>query len=156
MSEKLSHWASIAEIASSLAVLVTLIVLIFQMRENTAAIQRQAALERTRIVSTDMINSGELPRILSNIQARDGVPEVEQAFIEEYGMSPEDSIRWARHLGFIWGAFEADYFAGIPGLEANIRFGQQFADGQLFWKMAKSQYDPEFVRWVDEEVLAGE
>ena len=43
MNQKLSDWASIAEIASSVAVVVTLIVLVVEVRGNTEAIRAQTA-----------------------------------------------------------------------------------------------------------------
>ena len=39
MSRKLSHWASVAEIASGIAVVITLVVLVIGIRENTDAIR---------------------------------------------------------------------------------------------------------------------
>jgi len=50
LNQKLSDWATIAEVIGSFAVVVTLIVLIIQVRENTDVVQatnRQSAAERS-------------------------------------------------------------------------------------------------------------
>jgi len=42
MNQKLSDWASMAEIASAIAVVVTLVLVLVELRENTEAVRAAA------------------------------------------------------------------------------------------------------------------
>ena len=46
---KLAKWASVAEITSALAVILTLLILIFEVRDNTQAIERNYQQESFRL-----------------------------------------------------------------------------------------------------------
>ena len=44
-----------------------------------------------------------------------GFLAIVQAFMDEYKLTPVESMRWRRYLGLSWSPFEADYFASVPG-----------------------------------------
>lgn len=150
MSEKLSNYASIAEILSSIAVLVTLIFLVAEVRTNTATLQRQVDLDRA-VRQNQMMDSPYLPGILAKIKARDpeSISSVRQAFMDRYELTFEESDRYVRYLREIWLGYEADFFFDEPGLDRFIRGGIANPDQALFWENSKMFFDEEFVRYVD-------
>ena len=76
-----------------------------------------------------------------------------QAFMDEYKLTPVESMRWTRYLGLSWGAFEADYFASVPGAW-RLRFETHCSlDQQLYFGLGTSDLDPEFVQWVEENIV---
>ena len=67
MKFSLSEWGSISEILGGIAIVISLAILIVEVRENTAALERQMAHDRMQSVSRDMIQTQELPKILHKI-----------------------------------------------------------------------------------------
>jgi hypothetical protein len=107
MNQKLSDWASIAEIASGIAVVVSLIFLIVGIRENTE-ITRAAAYER----SVDSFNEWRM-WLSSDDELRRGY---ETWFAGHGDDLDEDILRrvgWA--VNVVWAIYEKSYFANQAG-----------------------------------------
>ena len=145
---KLQKWALIAEVVGSIAILATLIVLVIETRGNTAELRRQSALDRARFVSTDMLNSPDLAGLLARIKEQDGYEPVTKAFMDEYGFTAEEAIRFGRHLEGIWFTIQADFFAGVD-LEEEVEWSCTFPDTRLFLLNAQDQFDQEFVDFYE-------
>lgn len=120
MDKKLSDWASIAEIVSSLAVVFTLVFLIFGIRENTE-ITRAAAYDRNIDSLNEargwIANSPELSTIYRAFL------NDETAAIEEPQITQLNLL-----MNAIFGVFEKAYFAfqyGHIGQSEWSRFERQ-------------------------------
>ena len=103
MSNKLSTWASIGEILSSLAVVVTLIVLIQGVEENNA-VTRANAVER----SFDSLNEWRMA-----VSQDEQVVRVLRAFNEGRSNELTDAEEYRMFLMLLslWGIFEKSYYA---------------------------------------------
>lgn len=148
---KLERWAHWAEIGASLAVVVSLVFLIQEVRYNTKILERQAVLDRTEAFNTPFFGNSDLPSILVRIKAVDGGDPVEQAFIDRYALTPEEAAQWVRHLALLWTVLEADYRVnGESGSLAAIARGLlESPDNQLFWELGAPQVSSiEFRDWV--------
>ena len=82
MNQKLSDWANIAQITSSVAIIVTIIVLIVEVRANTETIQTQAisevfAAQRERNARL-IENHGGLADIRIKVDVGDTLTKVEE------------------------------------------------------------------------------
>src|SRR3990170_2301333 len=106
---KLEKWVPVGELVASVAVVVSLVFLMREVRVNTRAIERQAVLERAQAINAPFLTESAVPEILAKIKAVDGAEAMEQAFIERYGLSHEEASIWARYLGVIWTGIEADF-----------------------------------------------
>ena len=149
---KIAEWAPIAEVVSSVAVVVTLCVLVLEVRDNTAALERQARLDRMETTFGDFYRSPYLPAIVVKIDAVDGVGETSKEFIERYGLSQEETVRWFRYLSKEWGSINADYeyFGDQIRLRRAIAALMRFPTHQIYWeKFGKQQYQPDFVQYVE-------
>lgn len=150
---KLELWTRICEIVSSLAVVVTLIFVIFEVRDNAAATNRQIAIERANLMFGEMYRSEYLPSLQVKIEQVDGVPDAERAFMERYKMSHEEAIRWTTYLFREWVVLLADYSVhGSSNPETNtvIRILLRNPDQQLYWETALKRALPDdFVRYVE-------
>ena len=148
---KVERWAHWAEIIASLAVVVSLVILVQEVRRNTAAIERQAVLDRATAVNGPFMEESPLPAIIAKIKAVDGADEIDSAFVDRYDLSYEEAVRWTRHLSLIWQALEADFLArGVsPESERMIKSLLAAPDNQLLWEMGAPQVgDPEFRNYV--------
>jgi len=134
--ENASRWV---EIAANVGVIVTLVLLVAEVRTNTRALQRQAFMDRSTALNGPFFEDPDLARILTGIKEVDGWgnEEWEPAFVDRYGMSLEDAVRWGRHLGMIWQGLEADYVLEGPseGLASRVRLLLQFPDNELLWEL---------------------
>jgi hypothetical protein len=118
MNQKLSDWANLAQIASGIAVVVTLVFLILDLRENTdvtrAAMYQQSSVSLTEF-RRDIMRDPELARLYSaflNNQAEgiDGVDRVRlnQLVLNNFQIS--ENAFFARRYGLLgnaeWSRFE--------------------------------------------------
>jgi hypothetical protein len=138
---KLEQWAQWAEIVASVAIVVSLVFLVQEVRYNTSILERQAVLDRTAAFNDQFFEDSPLPEILSKVKAVDGPEPLEQAFVERYGLSYEEAVRWVRHLSFVWSALEADYQMNgrSQALEAVASGLLDYPDNQLFWDRGAPQ-----------------
>jgi len=115
MNQKLSYWASIAEIAASIAVVITLLLVVASMRANTNALQANTYHELMRDVNS------------YRASARDsGLSMTEEGIAEIFATGQPDQLQRFGYLTIqLWGIYEAAFFArerGILGDNEWIRF----------------------------------
>ena len=148
---KLDRWAHWAEIGASIAVVASLLLLVQQVRQNTLMLERQIALDRATAFNTPFLEESELPEILTRIKAVDGPEPVEEAFVERYDLTYEQSARWVRHLALIWTALESDFHLNgrSDALDAVAWTLLGSADNRLYWQNGAPQItDGEFRGYV--------
>ena len=113
---KLEKLANISEILSSIAIVITLIVLVFEVQGNTATLQRQIDIERASR-SNDIMNSPYIPRILAKMSEIDpGESIIDQTFMERYELTKEEAMRITRYFRINWRGHEADFISDQPGV----------------------------------------
>lgn len=132
MKLKLSEWASIAEIAASIAVVVTLLLVVASMRENTNAIQANTYQNFMRDLNdwraSVRMTGGPLTvrQVTEAIESgsTDAFAEIQLVFLQ------------------LWGIYEAAFFANERGVlganewarfERMICFERNSADTVRFW-----------------------
>jgi hypothetical protein len=147
----LQAWAHRAEITASFAVVVTLVFVLFEVRNNTVAIERQVNLDRSAILSAPFLASPDLAEILAKVKAVDGLPPLTQAYSERYNLSVEQSIVWERHLYSIWDGLQADYLHSGPSeiLDDYIRDLLSDPDEQMYWEHLAGFYTADFRSHVE-------
>jgi hypothetical protein len=107
MNQKLSDWASIAEIVSGIAVVVSLIFLIAGIRENTE-ITRAAAYER----SIDSFNEWRM-WLSSDDELRRGYETWFAGHGDDLDEDILSRVGWA--VNVVWAIYEKSYFANQAG-----------------------------------------
>ena len=147
---KLQNWVRTAEITASVAVVVTLAFVAQEVRRNTLALERQAALERASAIASPFLGESGLPGVLAKIKAIDGLDPVPQAFVDQYGLSPEEAIIWERHLWLIWAGLEADFAltGGTPEITGLIGVLLSNPDNQTYYANVERQASEEFKDFV--------
>jgi len=145
---KLSGWASIAEIISGTAVLITLVFLVFGIRENTE-ITRAAAYDRNidslNQWRLDVAQNEELLRAWNAYRRGDIGGRIEA---EDAGLG--------LILTALWGIYEKSYYAnkyGILGVSEWSRFEVQICSSRsinvkLWNEMVKIRLTEEFADYV--------
>lgn len=106
---QLRTWVDIAEITASLAVVVTLVILIVQIREAGLIEQRESAIRAAEWDAAVFLQSDVLAEALTKIKAVDGIEEGIQELMDRYDMSYEQAAAWNRYLVLNWAGVQADY-----------------------------------------------
>ena len=152
MNQKLSDWASIAEIVSGIAVVVTLIFLIVGIRENTA-VTRAAAFDRNidsiNQIAITLAQDQELSRIFQYYQE-------EHLDLDE--LSSDEWYRVRAIVRSILRIYETAYYSnqyGTLGSSEWSRFERQICRHRdrvdaARWKEVESVLTDEFAGYVDE------
>lgn len=150
-----SRWFHYIEVITGLSVVVTLVVLIVEVRTNTHAIERQILLDRAANAAAPFVLGPELLEAYERIKEVDGWDPENQEFMERYRLEPRQAIAWTRFLLVNWSGLEADYLTSGPSgkLRSQIIGLMTFPDNRLFWEAAGSMFDPEFVAYVEQYVL---
>lgn len=132
---KLGRWAQWAEIIASVAIVISLVFLILEVRYNTALLERQAVLDRTEAFNSPFLGDTVMPSILTRIKAVDGFEAMEQALVERYDLTYQEAVLWVRHLAVLWTVLEADYRVNgrTPALEGVAWSLLGSPDNQLYW-----------------------
>ena len=151
MNQKLSDLASIAEIVSSVAIVITIAVLILELRSNSALLERQIELDRIDRISV-ILADAELAEILQRT-GRGGQPSrMERLVMNEFDLTLPEAAKFGRYTGNQWQAVQADFafFGPTERLEERI-FGMLLRPGQAFWWQHKSPnlWTDEFQQFVD-------
>ena len=121
---KLERWALIAEIVGSFAVVVTLIFLLVEVRENTVAIQatnQQSIAARVEERMLTMATSPQLSRLMN--------------LVDEPGAIERDSSEWLQ-LVFVFHALLT------AAEEAYLQYRQGFLEEDYFFARANRALDP--------------
>ena len=128
-----TKWKDYAELIGFVAIIVSLVVLIIEVRQNTLAIERQIALDRAASMTSAFFDS-ELASILERIKSVDGLDRNIVPFIEAYDLSYSEAVIWERHLQYAWEVLEAEFEADgpSPSLDASILSLLITPDNQLY------------------------
>ena len=129
---KLKLWVDVAEIAASLAVVATLVILIVQINQSNEIEQRQSALRQAQWDAQMFLLSDELPSILSKIKAVDGHDL--QPWMDQYALSYAEAASWNRWLTLMWRGLEIDYQLNGPSeqLDQSVRVTASWPDQQIY------------------------
>lgn len=127
-------WKDIAEAVGLVAIVLSLILLVIEVRDNTSAIARQTALDRAAFITEPFFDS-DLPGILAKIKAVDSenAPQI-VAFMKAYDLTHAEAITWDRHLWLIWEVLEAEYLVdgASQELDNQIRTLLSAPDNQVY------------------------
>ena len=153
---KLKLWVDVAEIIASVAVVITLVILIFQIREGNEIERVEAGLRQAQWDAQMFLMSNELPDILAKIKEVDGNDM--QPLMERYNLTYAEAATWNRWLTLMWRGIGIDFYRNGPseGLARGIRNTATWPDQKLYIQGAFNEeasfYGPEFSAYVREQL----
>jgi len=153
-------WKGWIELIAAVSVVISLIVLITEVRTNTRAIDRQSRMDQLNILTQPFLDDVDLGDVLRKIKAVDGREATVTAFMDAYELTDVEAASWLRHLYSIWGAMEADFlYSGSEFVEPSVRQLLPYRDAEIYWETGGGLHSPEFEAFVEEigrELSAGE
>ena len=149
---KIKEWAPVAEVIASVAVVITLIALIVEIRQGALMQEQQMQMDRIAILNDPFLSSPELATVYAKVKAVDGLEPVAEAFIERYELTVEEAVLWSRLVQSVWQTWQSQYLFGGPSeeLESNIRDIFHYPDVQIVYQTNEDgMLKPEFIAYVD-------
>ena len=143
-------WTRWIEPLTSVSVIISLIVLIAEVRTNTRAIERQNRLDYVTSLTEPFLDDVPIGAVLAKIKAVDGREAPIEAFIEAYGLTDVEAAAWGRYLYRLWYGIEADfYYSGREAVESTARTLLLYPDAKLYWKTNRGYHSAEFGAFID-------
>ena len=148
----LMEWGALGELIGGIAIIVSLIYVGLQIKQNTDALK----LSTVRNTAEDLADLYLVPaqnseladiffRGLQDIDALEGVDRLRlYGFFHKFFRTYENA-----HYQFTRGALEKDPFRGITN---QFIFITSMPGGQVYWHERKSWYNREFQAYVDHEL----
>jgi hypothetical protein len=134
----LKGWAHVAEITASLAVVVSVFFIVFELRSNTNAIQAQTY----QAITTELNDWREFGLLDPRGAARFTQADLASASLEEVQI-------WRTRRLILWANYESAYFArqrGILGDEEWVRFEmaicRAYGTDSFTWNFTKDNWNP--------------
>jgi hypothetical protein len=124
------------EIVASVAVVITLVFLIYEVRQNTVAIERQTVLDRQSRLVDPYLTSSDFRAVYTKIKEKDGRESRVKALVDRYELADEEALLWVRHLDENWKGMEADFlqYGPSPDLDRLIAGFLTFPDAAAYWE----------------------
>ena len=149
---ELKKFALIAETVGGIAILITLVILVAEIRSNTRLIERQIILDQAN-ADARMIDSPYLAPIYVKVKAITGeIPPAQAAFMKEYDLTLEEAARIVSYIVRDWTVLEADFDFGTPGVDRRVKELLQFEGIMLVWMMEFSEQETEFAKFVNDQI----
>ena len=147
---RLSHWAQLAEVLSGFAVIITLVILILEVSDNTDATRALSyghGVERLNAWRFELADNPELVRIFRGYRSG-----------EVTDFSEDDLQRLDLVLSAMWAIYESAYYSrGYNTLgesewgRYSVQVCRQFVQGKRtgYWKLSAARLTNEFSRFVE-------
>jgi hypothetical protein len=134
-SAQLAQWL---EVVGSVAIISTLVVLVMEVRGNTAALERQVMMDRAVALNTPFFQDPRLAAASAKIRAVDGPNRVQKALSDRYQLTEDEALVWSRHLGLIFQGIRADFelLGDTPQLRSYVYGLLSSGDVALAWDEA--------------------
>ena len=150
---KLRLWVDIAEITASVAVVVTLVLLILQIGESDELERINHSVRLAQWDAQMFLQSDQLPMIAAKIEAARN-PDWMIEFRRRYDLSIEEAGIWNRWLFLMWKSVEAEFLSTGPNdrLADRIRVMAKYEDQQLVILPVVTSSNPAFADGFTEYV----
>jgi len=150
MKLKLSEWASIAEVVSAVAVVISLLYVGYQISENTSEVRaanRQQLITRAHSAVVDVATSAELSEIVTKVGARSTLTAAEST---QYGYLVRGVLYDIQEAFLLYqeGRLEVDYWN--TRAEIVLAYLAPLAARDVYFRdRSLNAFHSEFVRWLD-------
>ena len=148
---KLKEWALMAEIISGVAIVVTLIFLILEVKANTdatLAANRQSLASRTEAMLLVQSTSPDIARLMTKARSDEEFTDEERY---RFGAHIGGHVRLAEeaYLQYLDGHLEGEYWQTRAGNLLDARLSNGLARELWFEWARQDWFTPEFTRWLN-------
>jgi hypothetical protein len=138
-------------ILANFGVIAGIVFLAMEVRQNTAALDREVALSSADTLFGQVANSDYLPEILEKVHAVQGSDPPVPDYMNTFGLSHQQAQRLSRYLRQVWLHSQADWiYSGRD--PANCITGRNlitYRDNQILFSVIRNGLDPDYVECVE-------
>ena len=152
---KLEKSALVAEIVGSIAIVATLVILIFEVRENTRAIQvanRQSIATRAQEMALTLARQPDIRRALVELSGGNAAIYSETLGAASAFLDADLKIAEEAYLLFLEGQLSEEYWQTRAAIALNLLNAPELREA---YKRARDSgfYQPEFTIWLDRALV---
>jgi hypothetical protein len=140
---------AVGELFGSVGVLATLIYIAVQVRDAKRMNVINTSTAMTDDAAGRVVENPRLAEIIASIDSKTGhFPPPVKAAMEEWNLSAEDALIWARYFGTIWRGFQSRFDSGLLDDHSLSIFlaGPQAA---LYLRATKHKYSSAFIEKIE-------
>ena len=144
---RLEKWALVAEIIGGAAIIASLFVLIQEVQQNTALQNRQIQIERSLQYTDPYLDPSATREVYAKVKAIDGLEPLAEAYVERYGLTPEEAVLWSRLVSrtFFYWQFDYEFQGQYEGLATELSAARRYPDVMLAFEVNEDDMiTPEF------------
>jgi len=147
------NWVELSELVASIAVVISLVFLIYEIRQNTVTLEKQIWMDRQSRMVDPYLSSDEIRSAYAKIKSKDGLEHRVDVFVEKYDLDTEEAVAWVRMLDAMWYGYEIDFwtFGKNDALDSVILGMLQNPDQMLYWDavVRENSLTSEFIEHVE-------
>lgn len=134
---KLEKWAHLAEIIGGAAIIVSLVMLILEVRQNTAVQDRQIQIARFLNYTDSYIDPFAARAVYSKVKEIDGPEPLAEAYMDRYGLTAVEAVLWSRLVSRSFFYWQSDFeFEGeSSALATELKFIPTYPDAMLAYEI---------------------
>ena len=142
----------ISEIAAAVAVVISLAILIYEVRQNTQAMERQTHIDRVASLTQPYLQSPIVAETYARIKSKDGVEPIVAELRDNYELSVEQAVVWRNMLEKIWITLEAEFLFDGPSeaLGTLVADLAEYPDNRIYLRHSGPYFSPAFMSYVEE------
>ena len=156
-TNKLQKWTVSAEILGGIAILVTLIVLILEVRENTETNRRTNMIQLTTAPVNAYLSNPNIQSVSNKVSEAGRASPVIDIFQTEFNLTYEEARLYSSYMGYSWRIRESEYLYGTTEPELfreNIKLYLRAIGDRVYWENnGHVFYHPGFRSYVENLLL---
>ena len=149
-TDRLNRWLTLV---ANLGVIVGIVILAIEIRQNTATQELQMRMDRISGVMDPFFESPELLGVWAKVKAIDGLEPVAQKYMDRYQLTPEEAALWSRLVHRDWYVMQAQFITEGPSedIERTIaHYYDLYPDFRIVFEANEdSALSDEFIEYVD-------
>lgn len=145
---KLERWAPLAEVLASVAVVFSLVFLVYEIRQNTKSLEREMQMELILSYSDVYLDQPILAEIYAKVKAVDGLEPLADAYVERYELTPAEAVLWGRNVSRTLWIIHSQFLQDGPSenLETQLGALMTYPDFRMAFDMNEDALlTPEFI-----------
>ena len=156
MNNKLSDWASIAEVVGAIAIVISLIYVGIQVNDSTVAVRSATATETSSAISSWYSDLG------TNLQASDVFL---RGFTNPESLTPAETAQYIFMTHGLFFQYQAAYYLAEEGtldtelqqsLVNTVRGVREQPGFLMYWEQRGNLFQPGFKAFVDDIIVNGD
>jgi hypothetical protein len=152
-SETINQWVSLG---ANIGVILGILLLAFELNQNNKLLEAQISADHrdTRLSSTSIAHDERLAEIAVKYRSQQPLSDTEQSMLNEWYLEAFIVWEW-EWREMIAGRFDVNIEGWILSFSKKTPSGELWYPKQVEqWEYWKDQFDPEFIKFMDKNIVS--